>query len=746
MREREECRSDRYGSMLMLVVLLLCAAMSIDAAGSQTYSKDAVSREVSVLVSPPVQLGGKDAVSREVSVLVSPPVQLGGKDAVSREVSVLVSPPAQLGAKDAVSREVSALTSPPFQLVAGDGISREVSLVNLTPEVDPDGDGIMTFTGGGPCAFPPAGICEDNCALLYNPDQRDGDANAAGDICDVPKVIRVVPGDNAIDVPPWANVTLNFSEPMDLATLTDVDGDGSPGTFRVLIDGVPVAGTVSVTATGLGAVFDPAVDLPVDTLVQVDLSAGAVDLQGVAAVRFASWFRTSMTNDPALRGLDEQEDQTGSLAGERFGSAVAAAGDVNGDGIGDWLVGAPGFDSPGLEDRGRALLFLGSADGAMRDQPAVIFLGSTRKEFAGVSVAGGEDVNFDGTPDLLIGAEQFEEGGGGAFGAGRAYLIYFDPTAYPHLGEPGHPPYEVVLSNAASAVWAGKAVGDRAGHAVDLAPDLNEPRDGKAELLIGAPRADNGGKVGCGEAYLVYGRSSFSGGYDLGQVAAAGSDGLDGTLYLGESSGDGLGWSVDASTDFDGDGTPDVALGAPFHDAAGFAPVLDAGMAAIDIGWIGPTFGRGVIEVDGIGSAGARDGIVIVGDQSGQNLGYAVSLSSDHDGDGRGELLIGAPHSDVDGSVDAGEAFWVHGVALDETVPRGLGPADFRDPAGYGATFQGTQAGELLGTSVGATESKTSVGSSDLLLGAPGHAADAGAAYVDVASSAESVATTTRTC
>ena len=217
---------------------------------------------------------------------------------------------------------------------------------------------------------------------------------------------------------------------------------------------------------------------------------------------------------------------SGGVPGESFGCSVAGAGDVNGDGYGDVIVGA--YQSgPVGQPVGRAYIYFGGL--RPQNRPDVILSGEAVGDAFGVCVAPAGDMNKDGYADVIVGA--YHNGAGGK-DAGRAYVYYGGaaPSERPAL------------------VLTGEAAGDAFGYSVSGAGDVNG--DGFGDVAVGAYGNDAGGSA-AGRAYLFFG---------------GGADVVPDFIQTGEATLDNLGFAVSGAGDVDGDGTADLVVGAPYSD------------------------------------------------------------------------------------------------------------------------------------------------------------------------------------
>ena len=294
------------------------------------------------------------------------------------------------------------------------------------------------------------------------------------------------------------------------------------------------------------------------------------------------------------------------------GNTVATAGDVDGDGFDDVLVGAEGDDGAAT-DAGAAYLLFGPITGdAELTSAGAKLSGESGDSYAGSWVTSGGDIDADGTPDLLIGARGDDEGG---VNAGAAYLLMGPVT-----GDISLRSADCKLVGEDSLDWAGRTVAG--------AGDVNG--DGLGDLLVGAHGDDDAGDS-AGAAYLV--QAPFTGDRDLSSADAK---------LTGEYSGDLAGYPVAGVGDTNADGYDDVLIGAFSNGTA----ATDAGAAYLVLGPI--TTDSSLASADAI----------LLGEAANDNAGISLAGPGDVDLDGHDDLLVGASAEDSAGS-QAGAAYLV---------------------------------------------------------------------------------------
>ncbi len=369
--------------------------------------------------------------------------------------------------------------------------------------------------------------------------------------------------------------------------------------------------------------------------------------------------------------VDADAVLVGESSGDGAGCATAGAGDLNGDGHGDLLVGAL-FQDEGGADAGAAYLLSGPLSGSLDLSLATAkLIGENEDDHAGETVAAAGDVDADGYPDLLVGSSANDAGGSNA---GALYLVRGPLSGSLDL-------------SLADAKLLGEDAGYLVGHGPPASGDVDG--DGHSDLLVGAIMFEASTTGGC--AYLV--RGPVSGELDLSQADAKLTS--EGTDQL-------AGRCVAIPGDVDGDGFGDLWVGANWHaDLAGAAYLV-----------LGPVSGT-----LSLGASEAR----FTGENRDDLLGHGLAGAGDANGDGYADLLVGAYLND-EGGEDAGAAYLLYGPLSGQ---RSVAEADGK--------LVGESAFDWAGSTCAGGGDIDQDGYADLLVGAlydDGGGADAGAAYL----------------
>jgi len=394
-------------------------------------------------------------------------------------------------------------------------------------------------------------------------------------------------------------------------------------------------------------------------------------------------------------------------ADDFVGQQISSAGDINGDGFDDIIIGAKSAD-PNGSGSGETYVVFGKASGfnasfelstlALGDgTDGFVLNGIGASDFSG-SVSSAGDVNGDGFDDILIGAQGGDPNGSAS---GETYVVFGKAAGFGASFE---------LSTLASGggtdgfVLNGIAANHLTGDVISSA-DING--DGFNDLIIGSSFAAPNGNFS-GEVYVVFGKgTAFSDPFELSSLASG--NGSTGFVINGIAASNRVGTSVSNAGDINGDGFDDIIIGS----------------SATSPGTTYVVYGKGTafaasLELSTFAAGGGADGFTITGIDASDNA-TRVSSAGDINGDGIDDLIIGATEGDPNGS-NSGESYIVFGNAagfgasLDlSTIASGDGTDGF--------VINGINANDRAGR-VSSAGDFNGDGFDDLLIGA------AGASYI----------------
>ena len=307
--------------------------------------------------------------------------------------------------------------------------------------------------------------------------------------------------------------------------LTEIEAD----TGGFVINGVAENDQSGLSVSGAGDVNGDGFD---DLIVGAPYDDPNGDLSGASFVVFGSaeGVGVELTELEGAAGADPLGFViNGVAADDQSGISVSGAGDVNGDGLDDLIVGAMGADPNGSLS-GASYVVFGKADGAAVELSAVelnagavptgfIIKGISTDDFSGRSVSGAGDVNGDGLDDLIIGA-MGTDGSRDVDGDGDDDLTSGSGSSFVVYGKTGGEAVELslVASSVGGFVINGVDADDQSGRSVSGAGDVNG--DGFADLIVGAPFDDPNGNSYSGASFVVFGGNFTESVTNVGTTAA----------------------------------------------------------------------------------------------------------------------------------------------------------------------------------------------------------------------------------
>jgi len=495
---------------------------------------------------------------------------------------------------------------------------------------DTDGDGITTCDGDCDDAEPLASpmtfeICGDGI---------DNDCDGEEISCNLAGTISLAEADvKIVGTSSWLGIAQNMS----MGNAGDLDGDGFDDFMAGAVGhdvGGPNAGAVYVFS---GAV-DPGTTLADATALLIGTedydkagrslaTVGDIDDDGLGDVLVGAnqWEVEGAGKAYLLRGPLEGEFSldvayatfTGEADDDRLGTSVASAGDIDGDGRTDLLIGAHRNDEA-ADNAGAVYLVSDVVPGVtpILESASAKLMGEAELDYAGVGINGPGDLDLDGNNDLVIGAHYNDEAGESA---GIVYVAYGPLVGTLSLADTG-----VKLLGELESSYAGLSI---------ASGDMDA--DGVPDLLIGASGASVTGSE-AGAAYLVH-----------GPITEGRSLSMSDARFLGEFAGDRAGHTVAVAGDVNGDGLDDLLVNA-----------YESGVAEEGAGTTYLLLSPHSGDVN-LADAAAR----FLGEFVDDHAGYGLASAGDLNADGYADIAIGSSGYDDGDYQGCGAIYLLYGGA-----------------------------------------------------------------------------------
>ena len=655
---------------------------SLSGTDSARFTINAATGEVSFIEAPDFEAPGDDGGDNVYDIIVT---ASDGTNSTDHNVAITVT-------ND--NDNIPVFTSP-----ATANAQENQTVAYMAAATDADGDTLIYSLSGTDSALFTIDADTGEVSFIEAPDFEAPGDDGGDNVYDI--IVTASDGTNSTN----HNVAITVTDINELVPLSSLDG-----TNGFILNGIDFGDQSGRTVSSAGDVNGDGYD---------DLIIGArrADPNGDsdAGETYVVYGGASAPGTDGVLDLSDLDGTNGFIltgidASDYSGSSVSSAGDVNGDGYDDLIIGARGAD-PNSNYAGETYVVYGGArapgtdgvlDLSMLDGTnGFILNGTDGYDYSGISVSSAGDVNGDGYDDLIIGA--FGGTPNGVGNAGETYIVYGGANA---PGTGGR--FNLFTLNGTNGfTLTGIDRYDRSGFSVSSAGDVNG--DGYDDLIIGAQYADPNGDRVAGETYVIYGGASAPG--TGGVLDLSDLDGTNGFILNGIDASDYSGSSVSSAGDVNGDGYDDLIIGANSADPngdnqAGETYIVYGGASAPGTG------GRFNLSM-----LNGTNGFILTGIDAGDRSGWSVSSAGDVNGDGYDDLIIGAYQADPNGG-NSGETYIVYGGA---NAPGTGGVLDLGALNGTnGFILTGIDGSDFSGASVSSAGDVNGDGYDDLIIGAWG--------------------------